>query len=931
MQLSLVIPCYNESSRIHLMMDGLKEFDAKFNQPYEVIIVDDGSKDDSVAKMEALLTSEFSGLKSKITIISQANSGKGGALQTGVSKASGSYVLTLDTDMSARPTQILEWMKLEKNLFKKNEIFIGNRTDKRSKIEAEALRKFTGSIFNFIVQLLTPLNVNDTQCGFKLYPTPLAKAIFGQMKTTGWAHDVEVLFKAHLLGIKINEMPLEWKNIDNSKVNVWTDSIKMLVQVLIMSLRVRFTEVFISPFGKPAENLEGSSNEKYFRLAFWCLAILVLFAMPKLSFDFGVTGDEHWHHDYGNAIYHYYFNGDHSVADWQRVENSKKFEESGIHYYGGMFDLWVAIWNKKVGAWGDYEMQHFWISVVGAIGIITTGLLAAEMGGWLLALLALLIMALSPSYLGHCFNNPKDIPFATASVFAVYQLIKFLKQLQKPSLKTSILLALGIGAALGVRIGGLLLIIYMWMFVLSYSFIQKDLKGSLNSSLLIRLFFISLGGYALGIICWPFALESPISRPIETLQVMSNFFTKLPMLFNGERISNDEVPWNYIPTWISITAPIIFLIGILGAPVILFLSRKKYNLFFAGILLFVSLFPWLYAVKKNSALYDGWRHFLFIYPTLVVLAAITWHYLFSLVKGNLKWAVAMVVGALLFLPAKFMAKSHPNEYLYFNEYFGGIKNAYGNFETDFWMNSSKEAFNWLVEHEKLNDRTDSFSIRTNCVDPVSYYALEFNSKGKPVHYDLKNGAAPDYGIKFPAKTMFVGYANYKNRMNMEDWDYGIFYTRFIEKELLEQPGYFPPAGTIYTVMMDDVPLMCVVKRNSRLEKKYIAQAEDLLKRNQIDSALLMAQKALAIYPENAKAIRTAWQCYSTKQQFSQAIPMLTIGLRGNPMSDEYYYYMGVCYAYNRDKSNAVAYLSMALQLNPQLEQAKQMLQQIQGR
>ena len=248
--LSLIIPCYNESKRIDLMLNGLMDFDAKFNQAYEIIIVDDGSKDDSVKKINDELNGNFAKLKSKIKIISQQNTGKGGALKHGIEEASGDFILTLDADMSALPSDIIDWQKLNKNVLKSNEIFIGNRTDKNSKITALPFRRISGTIFNFFVKLFTTLNIDDTQCGFKLYPAQIAKNIFSDLKTSGWAHDVEVLFKADLQGIKINEMPLAWKNVDDSHVNVFTDSFKMFWEVLKISILIRFTETFISPFKK---------------------------------------------------------------------------------------------------------------------------------------------------------------------------------------------------------------------------------------------------------------------------------------------------------------------------------------------------------------------------------------------------------------------------------------------------------------------------------------------------------------------------------------------------------------------------------------------------------------------------------------------------------------------------------------------------------
>ncbi len=659
------------------------------------------------------------------------------------------------------------------------------------------------------------------------------------------------------------------------------------------------------------------------KMIFWILAFAIIILLPLKSFDSGVTGDEHWHHDYGNAIYNYFFHGDKSILDWKMKDNFKKIEESNIYYYGGLVDLWVSIWNHKAGWWGDYEMQNFWVAVIGAFGIISTGLLAAELGGWLAALMALLIIALSPTYLGHCFFNPKDAPFSSFGIFAIYQLIRFIKQMPKPTLKTSMLLALGIGCAFGVRVGGLLFFIYMWLFVLGYCVINKEIKTWINQRLIIRLVLISVVAYALGLLCWPYGLASPIAHPLEALSMMSHFQTNISLLFNGETIYNTEVPWNYIPVWMSITTPLIFLIGFIGFIAIFFFSKKMYNWYLVGIVAFVGIFPWAYAVKQNSALYDGWRHFLFIYPPLVVLAALFWNFLVQKLKGNLKCLPIAAFIGLLILPLKFIAKNHPNEYLYFNEYFGGIQNAYGNYETDYWMNSAKPAFKWLVENEKLNDRKDSFSIRTNCVDPIRYYAIEFNNHQKPVHYDVKNGdEGHNFGLK-QQRRMFAGYVNIKSRNTnpYNDWDYGIFYTRFLEKELLETPGIFPPVGTIHVEYLDGVPLMCVVKRNHKLEQQYNAMADTLMKQGNLDEAINYAQKTLAVYAENTDAISLLFNCYMKKKDMNAMLNYFNAAIKKYPASDAYYFYLGYAYAMTGNKANAYNYLNIAAQLNPNWGQA----------
>jgi dolichyl-phosphate beta-glucosyltransferase len=102
-------------------------------------------------------------------------------------------------------------------------------------------RKTVGHIFNAIVKLLTPLRIQDTQCGFKLYPVKWASTIFKDLETNGWAHDVEILYKAHLLGLQIKEMPIEWHAIEGSKINVLVDGAKMFFEVLRISTQIKWS------------------------------------------------------------------------------------------------------------------------------------------------------------------------------------------------------------------------------------------------------------------------------------------------------------------------------------------------------------------------------------------------------------------------------------------------------------------------------------------------------------------------------------------------------------------------------------------------------------------------------------------------------------------------------------------------------------------
>lgn len=229
--LSLVIPCYNESARVGYMFDGLKDFAKVWKGDYEVIIVDDGSHDgtDLMIKQNPYFFELEK--ENKIIFLRQENKGKGGALKTGVAQTSKDFVLTLDADMATSPVELIHWLEMRK-IFATSEILIASRELKSSVVKDSLKRKLIGNIFNFIIRKAVKLDITDTQCGFKLYPGEAAKKLFSELKTQGWAHDVELLVKADKMGYAIIEMPVAWNAIEGSKINVISDSWNMFWEVM---------------------------------------------------------------------------------------------------------------------------------------------------------------------------------------------------------------------------------------------------------------------------------------------------------------------------------------------------------------------------------------------------------------------------------------------------------------------------------------------------------------------------------------------------------------------------------------------------------------------------------------------------------------------------------------------------------------------------
>ena len=270
------------TNRIQNLTNALKAFDNKWYNEYEVIIVDDGSDDNTAEAVNNAIGESLQ--KATVNIIKlEKNIGKGGALQAGVEAATGDFILTLDADMAAQPTILKNWLqRLPNHKFDKNQILIGSREHEDSQVQAKSDRKTLGRVFNALTQLTTSLNFKDTQCGFKLYPATIAKALFANLRSKGWSHDVEILYKAKLQGIDIQSMPVKWQHIDGEKINVGSDGMKMALQTILISWREKFDWFFISPFrGKTLGN-----EPSIYSFLFGILMVLLLIMMPILSHDY---------------------------------------------------------------------------------------------------------------------------------------------------------------------------------------------------------------------------------------------------------------------------------------------------------------------------------------------------------------------------------------------------------------------------------------------------------------------------------------------------------------------------------------------------------------------------------------------------------------------------------------------------------------------
>jgi len=234
--LSVVIPAYNESSRLPVTLAKVMDYLAKRDYTYEVLVVDDGSDDNTCDVVEKLASDH-----PHLQVVRNPHRGKGYTVRTGMLKANGRYILYSDADFSA-PIEEVE--KLLPYLEKGYDIAMGSREGEGAKrFEEPGYRHLMGRVFNTFVRMVALPQFHDTQCGFKAFRKDAAHALFkglhlygdnaGEVKgamVTGF--DVEVLYLALKWDYRVKEVPVNWYYSPGTKVNPLKDSYRMFKDIL---------------------------------------------------------------------------------------------------------------------------------------------------------------------------------------------------------------------------------------------------------------------------------------------------------------------------------------------------------------------------------------------------------------------------------------------------------------------------------------------------------------------------------------------------------------------------------------------------------------------------------------------------------------------------------------------------------------------------
>ncbi len=613
---------------------------------------------------------------------------------------------------------------------------------------------------------------------------------------------------------------------------------------------------------------------------FTLLAAMALVWMVGASFDAGMSGDEEIHNVHAENVYNFY-------ATWGADSTAAVMRSDyNLPSYGQAVDNFAYALTQWFGIDDVMQTRHTVNVVFAWLAMLYAALLAYRLGGrkWLPAIFTLVLFFFSPRFMGHGFNDLKDSNLAAVMLIGVYYIVVFLQEFPKQRVTTLVMLGLCIGLATAIRIGGLLLIAYLGFFALVYFVRQYGFK-SLYKGTDSRLFWrnmvgygllTAVGGYVLAVLLWPYALQAPVRNPLETFTSMSQFAISIRQLFEGRMQWSNQLPWYYTSKFILMTVPTAVMIGAL---IRLVTGWRHGKGFWTFLLLFCFVFPVFWITYTKANVYGGWRHSMFAYPTLVVLAGLGFHDLTEKFhKRDLRVFCIVLPFVLLWHPVRHYIKNHPYEYVYFNEWSGGVKNAYGQYELDYYYHSTREAAEWVMAHADTARLApgEKFTVVSWHMSSLKYYLTD------TAHFQAGFSRIYDMGDR--------------------DWDYAVFTVTGMNPDWITNPKAFPPVNTVYTVEVNDMPICIVLERQDKSD----FYGKEAMRRGQTDSAIMFYRHALETNPYNEQALENLSQLYSDRGQYDSALVLSAFWVEAVPSNTTALQQLANVYYARRDFSNMAA-------------------------
>ena len=516
--------------------------------------------------------------------------------------------------------------------------------------------------------------------------------------------------------------------------------------------------------------------------------------------DYGISWDEEWQHTNAEVSAKYINEQfpftDKKITDWNLESYWNRHH--GVFFTLSVYFLEQALgYNVKDDFRKIYKLRHdlvfllFWLSC-----LVTFFIGKWRFKDWRWALTGSLLLVLSPRILGHVFFNPKDIVVLAFYVFSTFSLLGILYH---KKWYWAVFHALFCAMLISSRIAGIIVPALTLLFIVADLINERFKRKLIMQYAIILLLYLPLV-YYLTIAFWPLLWEEPHVQFLDVFAAMAEYGWEGKVLLQGQFYSGGTIPWYYLPLWMAITTPVLYLVfGILGVLLILMQTIKgltTWRLFASDEnrtdLLLLALFfgPPLAVLYKDAVVYDGWRHLYFIYPAFLLIGLAGFRQIYfwlSTRKYNRVWrfsrqGLVIFVGISIAYTTWVIIRYHPHQHVYFSEFMQG-RNQLGQYELDYWGTSYKQGFEALA---KMDQRD---------VIKVAYgsYPAELNWRYlrphiKPRFVLVKNYEEADYFIS-----------------NFRHWEHGLGQYR-------DRKG--PYAGEeVYRIMVGKTKVLGIYKMN----------------------------------------------------------------------------------------------------------------------
>jgi hypothetical protein len=422
-----------------------------------------------------------------------------------------------------------------------------------------------------------------------------------------------------------------------------------------------------------------------------------------------------------------------------------------------------------------FMLRHlltFLVCFAGAIALY--GLAARRFSDWRLGLLAVLLLALSPRLFAESFYNSKDAVFMAAFAIALNTAVAFVLS---PGIRTALLHAVATGFAIDIRIMAVILPAAS-IAILALRLVRGEL--AVQRTVVAGVVYLAVA-FAAAVAMWVWLWADPVGNFLEAFASMAKFRYPGDTLYMGDHILGTELPWHYIPVWLSITTPPFYLaLFVVGTTAILWRlaargwrlwqgDEELQDLFFLGLV----VLPVLAVIVLQSVLYGGWRHLYFIYPAFLLVAVRGWLWLWNAASTSraLRGGLVLVTALSLVHTAAWMWRAHPLQNVYFNALAGS--NLKARYDLDYWGLANRMALEYILRHDPgatIVVHADSDTPLQNTIDmltPAERRRLKVADAGEPARYVFNNY----HGFKEPDLSRYQG-------------GYDLFYEIVIDGEVI---------------------------------------------------------------------------------------------------------------------------------------------------